>query len=445
MITTNTNWDAKNALTAKRPIYVMTLSGQTTVWATADLAAAGVTGSLPTCRPWLLTPQGAGQSVDVVNGTSTIGELQCEVIDQGGELRTLIGTTTLEGATLTLRIGWPGIAYTEFVALQTYQLYKVTPSAGYNSWIFLARDKQLLAKKTVSVHPENGAYLTADNPWYVGGSAIEIMQAIVLFGLGCDPSVLDLSALAALQSPGEGLYSSARPYLFAFTDSFGAKQFLETELYKSAGLHTVITNTGAISLRSFRAPAAGPTAVYAFTADNLCGLPAIDRLPVINEIIFRLDYDGSNFGTELFFLESNSLADYGRTTQWVMESKGLRSELGGQWYAQWVASRMFQRFAGTVGGLRGGAPTAVVEAFLGTAPVWVGDYVTLTHGLMPDLLTGALGVTNRLYEVISRDPNYASGRMKYTLLDTGLTGAAPAFQWGSGSARPLVIGTGAIY
>jgi hypothetical protein len=445
MIATNTNWDSRNAAAGKQPIYVMALSGQATVYSTCDLAAAGVTGVLPTCRAWLKTPQGAGQSVDVVNGTSTIGELMCEVIDQAGVLRTLIGTTTLEGATLTLSVGYPGIAYSEFVALQTYQVYKITPSGGYNSWCFQARDKQLLAKKTIAVHPENGGYLSTDNPWYLSGSAPEIVQAVTLFGLGLSPSAIDVNAIHALESPLEGLYSATRPYLFAMTDSFGAKQFLETEIYKSSGLHAMVTNTGAISLRSFRAPAAGAVPVFAFTADNICGLPSIDRLDVINEIIFRMDYDGSNYGTELFFLESNSLANFGRTTQWVMESQGLRTELGGQWYAQWVASRLFKRFAGTVG-LRGGAPTAQIEAFLASAPVWVGDYVSLSHPLMPNLLTGALGVTGRVYEVISRDPDYASGRMKFTLLDTGLTGGSAAFQWGgAGVVRPMVIGTSGIY
>ncbi len=444
MITTNTNWDARNAAAGKQPIYVMELSGHATVYSTRDLAGSGVTGTLPTCRPWLLTPKGAGQSVDVVNGTSTIGELTCEVIDQGGELRTLIGTTTLEGATLTLLVGYPGIAFNEFVALQTYQIYKVTPSSGYTSWCFQARDRQLLAKKTVALHPENGDYLSPDNPWYLGGSPTEIMQAVVLFGLECDASVLDLAAIQALESPAEGLYSAARPYLFALQDSFGAKQFLETEIYKSSGLHAMVTNTGQISLRSFRAPAASAAPVFAFTADNTCGLPEIDRMNVINEIIFRLDYDGSGYRSELFFLESDSLAEYGRTSQWVIESQGLRTELGGQGYAQWAAARMFKRFAGTVG-LRGGAPTVQIEAFLATAPVWVGDYVSLSHPLMPDLSTGALGVSGRVYEVVSRDPDYAGGRMKYTLLDTGLTGVPAAHQWGAGSARPLVIGASAIY
>ena len=94
-------------------------------------------------------------------------------------------------------------------------------------------------------------------------------------------------------------------------------------------------------------------------------------------------------------------------------------------------------------GIKGGAPLLTLRAFLMTLPVWVGDYVALTHTKMPDLTTGNLGVTNRIYEVIDRQPDYASGTMQYKVLDTGLTGRPGAYTWGS--TNPLLIGTGTWY
>jgi hypothetical protein len=88
---------------------------------------------------------------------------------------------------------------------------------------------------------------------------------------------------------------------------------------------------------------------------------------------------------------------------------------------------MFTRFAGTTG-LRGGAPILTVSAFFMTLPVWVGDYVSLSGPKIPNLFTGALGLTNRLFEVIDRTPDYAGGKMSFKLLDTGLTGAPVATQ-----------------
>ena len=69
-----------------------------------------------------------------------------------------------------------------------------------------------------------------------------------------------------------------------------------------------------------------------------------------------------------------------------------------------------------------------------TLPVWVGDYAAVTHPLIPDITTGSKGITNRIYEVVDRQPDYANGRMGYKLLDTGLTGAPVA----SGEDHPPI-------
>ena len=47
--------------------------------------------------------------------------------------------------------------------------------------------------------------------------------------------------------------------------------------------------------------------------------------------------------------------------------------------------------------IRGGAPPLSLRAMLLTLPVWVGDYVALTLAKMPDMTTGSMGVTGRIY------------------------------------------------
>jgi hypothetical protein len=444
VITTNPQWDAANARLGKKPIYVFAIGGQAQVYTTHDLVREGITGAVPDYRAWLKTPRGATQSIDVLNGSSSIGELECEVIDKGGAMRALAGTTTLEGRSATLSIGYPGMEFSHFVPLHSYTLYKITPSKTYTSWIFRARDQQLVAKRTIYTHPANGSVLDDSNPWILQGTPAEITQAIYLWGLGRNPGEIDRAALTALDAGTEGLYKTVRPFFFQVTEPFEAKQWLETAVYKCSGMYPVIDNLGRISLRAFRAPAAGPAAAFTFDDSNMVVLPEIDRMPVVNEIIFKIDYIGGEFRNQLVFVEATSVSTYGRASQHVIESKGLRTVLGAQWWCEEVASRIFRRFAGTPAGLRGGAPVYRIEAFLLTLPVWVGDYVAVTHPSMPDILTGALGVTNRLMEVIDREPDFARGRMKYRLLDTGLTGLQGAHQWAP-SGRDFIIGSSGIY
>jgi hypothetical protein len=441
MIQTNANWDVANAGLAKRPIYVFAIDGQAQVYSTHDLTAEGITGA-PAFKAWLKTPRGASQSIDILRGSSSIGELECEVIDQAGAVRQLVGGTTLEGQSATLSVGYPGLAYADFITLHSYTLYKITPSRHYTSWVFRSRDRQMSAKRTIWSHPENGLPIEESNPWVLCGTPAEIVQAIYLFALGRDASEVDREGMEALDSGIEGLYKTVRPFLFILNEPFEAKQFIESEICKVAGLYPIVDNIGRIGLKAFRAPAAGPSAVYTFDADNMIVLPEIDRKEIVNEILFKIDYDGSGFANELLYVDATSVSTYGRASQLSIESKGLRTVFGAQWWCQEMADRMFARFSGI--GLRGGAPVANIEAFLLTAPVWVGDYVNLTHPLMPDLLTGALGVEDRLYEVIDREPDYARGRMRYKLLDTGLTGKAGAFKF-TPSDNDCIIGTGTVY
>jgi hypothetical protein len=443
MITTNSAWDAKNAALGKKPIYVFSIGGLARVFSTHDLTAEGITGA-PDFRAWLKTPRGASQSIDVLNGSSSIGELECEVIDQAGVLRQIVGGETLEGHSATLSVGYPGLAYTAFVPLHSYVLYKITPSKTYTSWLFKSRDRQMSAKRTIYLHPENGAPISDANPWVLTGTPAEITQAVYLFALNRPLADVDRTVMQQLDAGSEGLYKTVRPYMFVLTEAFEAKQFLETEIFKPAGLYPVVDNTGKISLRAFRPPAAGPVAVYTFDDDNMIVLPEIDRMPIMNEIIFRIDQNADGFENELIYIDATSVSAYGRAGQHTIESKGLRTVLGAQWFCEEVASRLFARFAGTPAGLRGGAPTAQIEAFLLTLPVWVGDYVAVTHPLMPNLLTGALGVTNRLYEVIDREPDFARGKMQYKLLDTGLTGLEGAYEFAD-SDRECLIGTNEVY
>jgi len=425
-VTTNSAWNTANAALAKIPIYVFLIGGQATVYTSHDLTRMGITGTLPAYEAWLRTPTGATQSIDVQNGTSSIGELECEVIDYGGAIRTLVGTNTLEGQTATLLVGYPGLAYSQFVTLHVYTVYKVIPSPAYTSYLFRSRDVQVDAKATIWNNPTNGFPLAPSNPWILQGTPCEILQAIWLMGLGNPASTIDHAGMAALDAPSEGLYSNARPYLFEMAKPFIAKQFIEDQILKSAGMYPVVLSTGQYSVRPCRAPAAGPSSVFAFTQDNVTVLPELDRAEILNDMLWQFDADDqSNYRTEQLYFDATSISLFQRSNERQVQSDGLRTELGAWWWTQEISQRMFSRFAGT-SALRGGAPLISVKAFFLTIPVWVGDYVTLSHPLMPNLFTGALGVTNRVFEVIDRSPDYRKGSMGFKLLDTGLTGAAAA-------------------
>jgi hypothetical protein len=455
MITTTSGFNAANARMAKMPIYAFVITPATeivgpaalAVYTTHDLAAFGITGTLPTYEPWLKAPQGASQSVDIVNGSSSIGELTCEVIDTGGAIRELVGQNTLEGSQVQLLVGYPGTAWTDFAVLQSYTLYKINPTDGYTSFNFVCRDQQLLEKITIYMHPENGYPLSDANPWFLCGTPAEMFQAICLMCLGLSAAQIDQATLLALDSAAQNIFGPWRPFQFQITKSFQAKQFLEQEVFKASGLYQVVLPSGQLSLRCMRPPAAGPSPVYTFTEANLTTFPKWDRQPIVNQAIWQFDADASGGGYANYetFLEATSISLYGQGQQFSMQSAGLRTELGAFAFIEWTTGRMFKRFSGADGAIKGGAPLLTLRAMLMSLPVWLGDYVALTHTKMPDITTGNLGVTDRIYEVVDRQPDYANGAMQYKLLDTGLSGAPAAGQFGTAPATPFTIGTSACY
>ena len=300
-------------------------------------------------------------------------------------------------------------------------------------------------KKPSTPIPKTASLLSAENPWYLSGTPAEIFQAIALFALGLDVTLIDRVALLALDSPTENIFSPFRPFRFEITSSFEAKQFLETQPLQALRplLHRHQHRPALPPLHA--PPAAGPSPVFTFTEDNLTEFPRWDRQPVINEAVWRFDKTADGYANYETFIQASSVSQYGRGNQFSVQSDGLRAQLGAFAFTDWLSERLFRRFAGVAPGIKGGAPLLTLRAFLLTLPVWVGDYIALTHTKMPDITTGNLGVTNRIFEVIDRQPDYSRALMTYKLLDTGLTGLPAAYQWGTNPARPFLLSSSPLY
>jgi hypothetical protein len=99
----------------------------------------------------------------------------------------------------------------------------------------------------------------------------------------------------------------------------------------------------------------------------------------------------------------------------------LRIERGGLLRGFLIADRVFRRHAFAT-------PKYKVKTHLSTLVVEVGDFVYLTHRLLPDLQTGAIGVNGVVCEVIDRKPNYAQGSMEFELLDTRFMSLTQPYQ-----------------
>ena len=203
-------------------------------------------------------------------------------------------------------------------------------------------------------------------------------------------------------------------YLFEFNfqQPVDAKQFLEYEIFRTLGGYLLVLADGRLSPRFFFPPYSLRN-LFAFNERNITILPGVERQPIINQVTFRMDYDGSNFETELLFLNAPSLQQFGLAGQHIIESKGMRLVRGGASLAGLTATRIFRRYGGidpVSGAPNGGAVVLTVQSHFMTLTVEVGDFVYLTHPLLPNFETGRRGIFNRIFEVIEKQPNFTKAR-----------------------------------
>jgi len=397
-------------------------------------------------RPLLKVPRGVLQSVQQLEGQASIGALELEAVDGAGYITALASGGKLEGRKLALKVGYPGMTSSDFVTLATQEVESVAPLPDLTGYVLECRDLKRSAKTKIFTRGNDGYPISNDHPRTLIANPIDV--ALVIFqnelGLGQAPALsesawklhdpaqwnsahtanptlirpnpaLDVEQFLAYRN---GIFAG---YLFEFTfrQPVEAKQFLEYEIFRALGGYLLVLADGRLSPRFFLPPSSFSN-LFAFNERNITVLPGVARHPIINQVSFRMDYDGDNFQSELLFLNAPSLRQYGLAGQHTIEAKGLRRERGGASLAGLTATRIFRRYAGIdpVSGARaGGTPTLTVKSHYMTLTVEVGDFVYLSHSLLPNLASGRRGVFNRIFEVVEKQPNYAEGTMTYQLLD----------------------------
>ncbi|HKT11745.1 MAG TPA: hypothetical protein VJW77_07955 [Terriglobia bacterium] len=403
-------------------------------------------------HPCLKVPQGVHQSIQQLQGQSSIGALEIDAVDSGGYMTALASGGKLVGRRLTLSVGYPGMNSTDFVTIATQEIegVEVLPSGG--GLRLDCQDLNRYAKSQIFTTGDDGSAVTSKNSRTLLANPMDALLIVIQNELGLGQSALLEPAAWKLYDPAQwdGTYTSnptlinPNPYLdvdqvlfyrngifagyvfdFEFKQPVEAKQFLEFEIFHPLGGYAVILADGRMSPRCF-VPPYSFAGLASLSERNITALPGVKPEPLINQVTFRMDYDGSQFQTELLFLSAPSLQQFGLAGEDIIESKGMKLERGGASLASITANRIFQRYGGmdpVTGSPRGGAATFSVTSQFMNLTIEAGDFVNFSHPLLPNLQNGTRGIYNRITEVVDKQPDYTRGNMAYQLLDTGWMGS----------------------
>jgi hypothetical protein len=446
----------------------------------------------PTFIPYLQIPQGASQRVNELEGESSLGSVTVTCIDPNGMLKGLAAQDVLIGKTVTLKLGFPGLAWGDFTTLQTMQITQVGQDTDGRITIQCADVQRFIQGMQIWLRGgplwwtpggptaqqpvgaswlENGYPVSEQNPRYVAGNPIDIILAALQneLGVGQDPALLTSNYVMqslvptyesqqnyeplpppegwAIYTPGQdSTLINPNPYI----DVPGLLALREGE-FSGVWFDFVITRP--IDGKQFieeqilkplglytivRAngqlslktmkPPVEQTPVFSFSAKNILGIPQTQRQNIINLVTSQMDVQQGGITT--------AARSYGYQVSYEQQTS---LQTYRQVYEQQIQSTGLRLARGgtmlsrlladrTFRRHAFAPPTYHFTAQLATLPVELGDYVWLSHAKVLDLKTGKLGLNNVVCEVLDKQPNYTQATVDFTLLDTRFINISPPYQ-----------------
>lgn len=471
IISTGTNFAAGTYLIAK-------FNGQTSIsLASSPCPSAAGSGGTATLnvnlKPILQIPKGASQQVDELNGQSSVATFSVDAVDPDDSLKALAADPTAIGQLTVFTLGFPGLDISQFATLHTNRIAAVGRVAegkftitvqdlllqlvnnifingGPDPWaIGLPANPQHTPPPAVR---DNGIPISTNNPRYFSGNPMNLLLAACQNELGMGQAtnpilVANTGGGSGTGQAGFGINPSwsffdginditlinPNPYLdvpsvlalrdtefsgdrmeFKFTSAQSGKSWIEDQLLKPLGLYWITRPTGELTLKTMKHPAA--TAVPNATpisADQTLTVPATDRWPILNFIQATIPADTDATTTVTVpFVQQVSRTIYQQSYQeHSVTADGLRFVYGGFGKLFLLANRIFNRRAFCT-------PLYTVQTYLEFVTLNLGDFILLTHPLVLDLLTGKMGISSVLCEIIERQPDYAQGGITFKVADT---------------------------
>lgn len=424
MIPESTNFQTANAALAKQPWHIFVISGFAPIY---SFGKTGITDQYP----WISRMDALSQAAQDLQGSSTLSDLAIEVLDKNGALTAAFPSFTFEGAKATILTGFPGLTYpSDYLTVATMLIDRVESSADNTAYTFHLRDYSLKLSNLIYTTGDDGWPTSSDHPKTLIGNPMDILLDVLANQIPLDPAQINITAIADYKAT---LFAGTK-LKFNVTNAPSAKDFLDRELFKALGGYGFQNYAGQFTPHFF-IPTAAPSAAMTLTDHNLAELPTPGEADLVDALTYRLDYDGSSAGggfrSEFTEVYGKAVNTYGLQGLQTIEARGALSALGGWGYGRLLANALFLRYGGTVradGSLGGKTLVLNAKAFWTAVILEPGDFVYLTHPLIPNRLAGTMGLIDELFEVLEVKKNFEEGTVELKLLDVNWLNGLGAYQ-----------------
>lgn len=387
-----------------------------------SLAAAGVAGAATvlagslTCDDWIKNIDPLKLAVTDMDGASNLADLTLNVLDWEQLITADLPGITLEGKEAFLKHGYVGLGVGYWITMFRGIVNMLESDNGNTEYKFTISSFNL-KKLTTKVYTtgDDGFTTSTKHPRNILGHPLDILVS-VLQQAGIALADIDTNKIHFYRDT----IFNGLPFQFKLTSAPNAKDFLEQELMKPLGMYLWENNVGQVSINSFYPALSGsggytPPTPPVDTIDNDAQaiVPVVAEADLINQIAMKFDDDGNgnqSFQSENIATYNPSVAKYGMTDAYIIESQGMRSSFQGYFIAAFVSRLIFLRY-----GLKNLVldPTPLLWNHCRLEP---GDIVAYTEPFMPDRKAGVLGVTAQTFEVLDRTWDFMAGVITLKLL-----------------------------
>ena len=453
MQSASANFLTKNALAYKSPVYLVHFEGENIDYVTS-VQIGSPDNDLISCVKKI---SGASQKITPEEGRSSIGSVTISLLDYH---------VIAEGIEWASGISWgSGLEWaaetnyqhriTNLIASDAYNLHrkKAIIKGGYagndeadmltifTGWVtdiemwddglgyeITITDLQRWMQREIFKEAEDTPVVFGGNPMTI---LLQILTSIAgdrtngdydefdgINALGIDD---DLIAVSHIEAERDKWFAGVH-FSFDIRERIVAKTFLEDEIFKPCNIYPIIKGNGIFDVKVFRPPLPEEWgSVQSFDEDTIIGIPGWNQnlSAMINECEFDYDHDADDneFDTQTYFLDSTSITNRGPGKKSLkIESKGITTIKDGLEFITRRKTRVFGRYA------NGPPPELNFSTFFSRQLSEAGDIVPITHSLIPNLETGARGITRKYLEIINRSIDWEKGLCNFTMLYTGYDG-----------------------
>lgn len=397
---------------------------------------------IPNFYPWLSSGNlgSLTMSVNDLEGGSNVGDLSFTVIDFNRLItQDLQNGLNILGNVCTIMVGFPNLPQSQWITLMTMVVDHIDLANQNTGYKFTLRDNSTLMQQ-YSFQVADDGFPTSQN--HVATVQTDPMTALydAVIESGLPSANINIAAIEALQ---QTCYFGLLVY-FQITYPPRAKDWIEQEILKPLGGYWFWNYLGQLTPYSML-PYAQPSPAMELNDANID--IATPPVPMRSNdytavMIYKMDGDsnGQNFQTDIVSEFAPAVNLYGIAQSKIIQSRGIRSSLGGVRVAYLTTQNVFSRY-----GLK--PLTYKPRCFLPAMLLEIGDKVSLTHALVPNAMwasqfrmSGTMGIQGTLWEVKGKTVDLNSGMTQLDLLDVSWQIVNPGYFIAPNGTGPYSVG-----